>query len=350
MIAGVRRLPDEHRPVRQGQRLAAGARWRRWCWPAPRSLKLHEDWGTTPAAIDCCLSVADDYDVQVMIHTDTLNEMRLRRGHDRRHQGPHHPCLPHRRRRRRPRARHHQGLRPAQRHPVLDQPDAALHGQHAGRASRHADGLPSPVAVDPRGRRLRRKPHPQGDHRRRGHPARHRRLLDHLVGQPGDGPRRRGGDPHLADRRQDEAPARPAAARRPATTTISASAATSPNTPSTRRSRTACRSEIGSVEVGKRADLVLWNPAFFGVKPDMVLLGGIDRRRADGRPQRLDPDAAAGALPADVRRLRQGDDQFVGHLRLARRRSTTACAARLGVDKQLVAVEEHARRHRQGAR
>ena len=38
------------------------------------ALKLHEDWGTTPAAIDCCLSVADRYDVQVMIHTDTLNE------------------------------------------------------------------------------------------------------------------------------------------------------------------------------------------------------------------------------------------------------------------------------------
>ncbi|KZB71222.1 MULTISPECIES: urease subunit alpha [Thalassospira] len=37
-------------------------------------LKLHEDWGTTPAAIDTCLSVADDLDVQVMIHTDTLNE------------------------------------------------------------------------------------------------------------------------------------------------------------------------------------------------------------------------------------------------------------------------------------
>ncbi|WP_417771507.1 urease subunit alpha [Stappia sp.] len=38
------------------------------------SLKLHEDWGTTPAAIDCCLAVADAHDVQVMIHTDTLNE------------------------------------------------------------------------------------------------------------------------------------------------------------------------------------------------------------------------------------------------------------------------------------
>ncbi|PSL16678.1 urease subunit alpha [Marinobacterium halophilum] len=37
-------------------------------------LKLHEDWGTTPASIDCCLSVADAYDVQVAIHTDTLNE------------------------------------------------------------------------------------------------------------------------------------------------------------------------------------------------------------------------------------------------------------------------------------
>ncbi len=37
-------------------------------------LKLHEDWGTTPAAIDTCLSVADDFDVQVAIHTDTLNE------------------------------------------------------------------------------------------------------------------------------------------------------------------------------------------------------------------------------------------------------------------------------------
>ena len=37
-------------------------------------LKLHEDWGSTPAAIDCCLGVAERYDVQVAIHTDTLNE------------------------------------------------------------------------------------------------------------------------------------------------------------------------------------------------------------------------------------------------------------------------------------
>jgi urease subunit alpha len=43
-------------------------------WAGAACLKLHEDWGSTPAAIDCCLSVADRFDVQVMIHTDTLNE------------------------------------------------------------------------------------------------------------------------------------------------------------------------------------------------------------------------------------------------------------------------------------
>jgi urease subunit alpha len=44
------------------------------CEAGAMGLKLHEDWGTTPAAIDTCLSVADEYDVQVAIHTDTLNE------------------------------------------------------------------------------------------------------------------------------------------------------------------------------------------------------------------------------------------------------------------------------------
>lgn len=51
-------------PEALGEQVAAGA----------IGLKLHEDWGTTPAAIDCCLSVADEMDVQVAIHTDTLNE------------------------------------------------------------------------------------------------------------------------------------------------------------------------------------------------------------------------------------------------------------------------------------
>ena len=75
--------------------------------------------------------------------------------------------------------------------------------------------------------------------------------------------------------------------------------------------------EIGSIEVGKRADLVLWKPAFFGVKPSLVMHRRHDRHRADGRPQRFDLDAAAGALPADVRRSRPGARQDRRHLRVA---------------------------------
>ena len=45
-------------------------------------LKLHEDWGTTPAAIDACLKVADEFDVQVAIHTDTINEAGFRGRHN----------------------------------------------------------------------------------------------------------------------------------------------------------------------------------------------------------------------------------------------------------------------------
>jgi urease subunit alpha len=52
------------RPEALRQQVAAGA----------IGLKLHEDWGTTPSAIDCCLGVAEDTDTQVAIHTDTLNE------------------------------------------------------------------------------------------------------------------------------------------------------------------------------------------------------------------------------------------------------------------------------------
>ena len=69
--------------------------------------KLHEDWGTTPAAIDACLRVADESGVQVAIHTDTLNEAGLRRVDARGDRRPVDPHVPHRGCGRRPRARHH---------------------------------------------------------------------------------------------------------------------------------------------------------------------------------------------------------------------------------------------------
>ena len=295
------------------------------------ALKLHEDWGTTPAAIDCCLRVADAIDVQVMIHTDTLNESGLRRGHDRGDRRADDPRLPHRGRRRRARARHHQGRGAGERHPVVDQPDAALHREHARGAPRHAHGLPPPRPADPRGRRLRREPDPARDHRRRGHPARPRRLLDHLVGQPGDGADRRGHHPHLADRAQDEGAARAAGRGDRATTTTCGSGATSRSTRSTRRSRTASAAHVGSVEVGKRADLVLWHPAFFGAKPEMVLVGGTIAVAQMGDPNASIPTPQPVYTPADVGRLRPGAGGVVGHLRLgrgARRAGGRAAGAR----------------------
>ena len=144
-------------------------------------LKLHEDWGTTPAAIDNCLSVADRFDVQVMIHTDTLNEsgfvedtiaaFKGRTIHAFHTEGGGW----------RSRTRHHQGCRPGQRVAEFDQSHAPLHRQHAGRASGHADGVPSPRQFDPRGRRVRGKPYSERNDSGRGHPARPRRVVHDVV-------------------------------------------------------------------------------------------------------------------------------------------------------------------------
>ena len=238
------------------------------------ALKLHEDWGTTPAAIDCCLSVADEHDVQVMIHTDTLNESgfvedtiaafkgrTIHAFHTEGAGGGHAPdiikvcglpnVIP----------SSTNPTRPYTRNTIAEHLDMLMVCHHL-----------SPV--DPRGHRLRRKPHPQGDDRGGGHPARSRRVLDHLVRQPGDGPRRRGADPHLADRAQDEGAARPPGRGEGRQRQFPRARATSPNTRSTRRSRRACRDMSAR---SRSASAPIWCcgiPAFFGVKPDMVLVGG----------------------------------------------------------------------------
>jgi urease subunit alpha len=155
-------------------------------------LKLHEDWGTTPATIDCCLGFAEGEDIQVTIHTDTLNEsgyvddsiaaFKGRTIHTYHSEGA-------------------GGVRGAECDSELHQSDAALHGEHPRRAPRHAHGVSSPRQGHPRGRRLRGEPHPGRDHRGRGHPARHGRDQHHLQRQPGDGARGRGHHADLADGR-----------------------------------------------------------------------------------------------------------------------------------------------------
>ena len=155
-------------------------------------LKLHEDWGTTPAAIDNCLNVAERHDIQVTIHTDTLNESgfvedtiaafkgrAIATFHTEGAGGGHAPDIIKTR-------------RPGQRAALVDQPDHAVHRQHGRRAPGHADGLPSPRPGHRRGPGLRREPDPARDDRRRGHAPRHGRVLDDVERQPGDGPGRRG--------------------------------------------------------------------------------------------------------------------------------------------------------------
>ena len=90
-------------------------------------------------------------------------------------------------------------------------------------------------------------------------------------------------------------------ARRP--TTTCACGATSRSTRSTRRSRTASRTEVGSIEVGKLADLVLWKPAFFGVKPELVIKGGFiaGAMMGDGNASIPTPQPVDRAV--DVRRV-----------------------------------------------
>ena len=146
-------------------------------------LKLHEDWGTTPAAIDACLDGRRTLRRAGRDSHRHVERVGLRRDHARGVQGPHDSHVSHGRRRRRPRTGHHQSVRRRQRAALLDEPDAAVHRQHRRRASRHADGVPSLGPRHSGGRRVRRVAHPPRDHRGRGHPARPRRVLDDLVGQ-----------------------------------------------------------------------------------------------------------------------------------------------------------------------
>ena len=111
---------NSHRPASLVEQIETGC----------LGLKLHEDWGTMPAAIDTCLTVADRMDFPVQIHTDTLNEVRIPRGHPGGHWWPYDPYVPHRRRGRRPCTGHHPRRRRALVSAVLHQSDQSLHGQH----------------------------------------------------------------------------------------------------------------------------------------------------------------------------------------------------------------------------
>ncbi len=301
------------------------------------SLKLHEDWGTTPAAIDCCLSVADEYDVQVMIHTDTLNEsgfvedtVKALKGrtihalHTEGAGGGHAPdiikvCgLP--------------NVIPSSTNPtrpytvntIAEHLDMLMVCHHL------SPSIPEDIAFAES--RIRKETiaaedilHDIGafsiissDSQAMGRVGevaiRTWQTADKMKRQRGSLPEETGDNDNFRVRRYI------------AKYTINPAIAHG------------LSKEIGSVEVGKRADLVLWNPAFFGVKPDMVLIGGMIAAAPMGDPNASIPTPQ----PVHYRPMFGAYGKAVTNSSVtfvSRAAFDAGLREKIGVDKQMLAVE-----------
>ena len=299
------------------------------------ALKLHEDWGTTPAAIDCCLSVADEMDVQVMIHTDTLNESgfventlaaikgrTIHAFHTEGAGGGHAPDI----------------LKVVGAPNVIPSSTNPTRPYTANTVEEHLDMLmvchhldnkvPEDVAFAES--RIRKETiaaedilHDMGamsiissDSQAMG------RVGEVIIRcwQTADKMKKQRG--RLAEESGENDNFR--VKRFIAKYTINPAIAHGVS------------AHIGSIEVGKRADLVLWTPAFFGAKPEMVLMGG-----SIVSAQMGDPNGSIPAQPFYTRNmfaafgksLTASAVTFVSEAALAE-----GIGARLGLEKDLIAV------------
>ncbi|APE43696.1 urease subunit alpha [Sulfitobacter alexandrii] len=300
------------------------------------ALKLHEDWGTTPAAIDCCLSVADDMDVQVMIHTDTLNEsgfvehtVKAMKGrtihafHTEGAGGGHAPdiikicgesfVLP----------SSTNPTRPFTVNTLEEHLDMLMVCHHLDKS------IPEDIAFAES--RIRRETiaaedilHDMGafsiiasDSQAMGRVGevliRTWQTADKMKKQRGRLPEETGDNDNFRVRRYI------------AKYTINPAIAQG------------ISHVVGSIAPGKRADLVLWSPAFFGVKPEMVLMGGTivvaqmgDPNASIPTPQPVHTRPMFGAFGRSVE---QSSVTFVSEAA-----QTDGIRATLGLAKQTVAV------------
>lgn len=301
------------------------------------SLKLHEDWGTTPAAIDCCLSVADEYDVQVMIHTDTLNESgfvedtigaikgrTIHAFHTEGAGGGHAPDI----------------IKICGQSNVIPSSTNPTRPYTVNTIAEHLDmlmvchhlspSIPEDIAFAES--RIRKETIAAED-------------ILHDIGafsiissdsqamgrvgevairtwQTADKMKRQRG--RLAQEAGDNDNFR--VKRYIAKYTINPAIAQG------------LSHEVGSIEVGKRADLVIWNPAFFGVKPEMVLLGGSIAAAPMGDPNASIPTPQPmhyrPMFAAYGKSLTNSSVTFVSQASL-----DAGLAGRLGVAKKLLAVK-----------
>ena len=246
-------------------------------------LKLHEDWGTTPAAIDNCLSVADALDVQVTLHTDTLNESgfvestiaafagrTIHAFHTEGAGGGHAPDI----------------IRVAGLPNVLPSSTNPTRPYTVNTLDEHLDMLMVCHHLDPRiaedvafaESRIRKETiaaedilHDLGAFSMMSSDSQAMGRVGETIircWQTADKMKRQRGALSPDDGSADNFRAR----RYIAKYTINPAIAHG------------ISAHVGSVEVGKLADLVLWNPAFFGIKPDLVVKGGSIAVAAMGDP------------------------------------------------------------------
>jgi urease subunit alpha len=300
------------------------------------ALKLHEDWGTTPGAIDCCLSVAEDHDIQVMIHSDTLNESgfvedtiaafkgrTIHAFHTEGAGGGHAPDI----------------IKVAGLANVLPSSTNPTRPFTRNTIDEHLDMLMVCHHLDPAiaedlafaESRIRKETiaaedilHDLGalsmmssDSQAMGRIGeviiRTWQTADKMKKQRGPLPGESGNDNARAKRYIAKYTINPAIAH-------------------------GVSKHIGSVEKGKLADLVLWSPAFFGVKPDLVIKGGSIAAAPMGDPNASIPTPQPvhyrPMFAAFGKALTASSVVFV-----SKAAAKDRLRERLGVEKQFVAVE-----------
>ncbi|MFE0018948.1 urease subunit alpha [Mesorhizobium sp. NPDC059054] len=299
-------------------------------------LKLHEDWGTTPAAIDNCLAVADRFDVQVGIHTDTLNESgfvedtiaafkgrTIHSFHTEGAGGGHAPDI----------------IRVCQYPNVLPASTTPTRPYTINTVAEHLDmlmvchhlspSIPEDIAFAES--RIRKETiaaedilHDMGAFSIISSDSQAMGRVGEMVircWQTADKMKRQRGSLAEDDAGNDNFRVRRYVAKYTINPAISHGIA----------------HEVGSIEIGKRADLALWSPAFFGVKPDMVLLGGMiatvpmgDPNGSISTPQPVHFRPMFGAFG----KARSASSvTFVSQAALA-----SGLREKIGVEKQMVAV------------